>query len=68
MEVSEVAEEVADAVERLSRSGIGAIIALEREIALGDYVRVGHGDAGEGVARICWRRSSRRTRRCTTAR
>jgi len=41
MEVSEVAEEVADAVERLSRSGIGCIIALEREIALGDYVQSG---------------------------
>jgi diadenylate cyclase len=41
MEVSEVAEEVADAVERLSRSGIGCIIALEREIALGDYVTSG---------------------------
>lgn len=41
MEVSEVAEEVADAVERLSRSGIGCIIVLEREIALGDYVQSG---------------------------
>lgn len=41
MEVSEVAEEVADAVERLSRSGIGCIIALEREVALGDYVASG---------------------------
>jgi diadenylate cyclase len=41
MEVSEVAEEIGDAVERLSRSGIGAIIALEREIALGDYVASG---------------------------
>ncbi|MEP6691348.1 MAG: diadenylate cyclase CdaA, partial [Gemmatimonadaceae bacterium] len=41
MEVSEVADEVAQAVERLSRSGIGAIIALEREIALGDYVASG---------------------------
>ena len=39
MEVSEVAEEVADAVERLSRSGIGCIIVLEREIALGDFVQ-----------------------------
>ena len=37
----EVAEEVADAVERLSRSGIGAIIAIEREVALGDYVQSG---------------------------
>jgi diadenylate cyclase len=41
MELSEVAEEIADAVERLSRSGIGAILALEREIALGDYVASG---------------------------
>jgi diadenylate cyclase len=38
---SEVAEEIADAVERLSRSGIGAIIAIEREVALGDYVQSG---------------------------
>jgi diadenylate cyclase len=41
MEISEVAEEIADAVERLSRSGIGAIIALERETNLGDYVQSG---------------------------
>src|SRR6476469_1103786 len=41
MEVSEVAGEVADAVERLSRAGIGCIIAREREIALGDYVQSG---------------------------
>jgi diadenylate cyclase len=41
MDVSEVAEEVADAVERLSRSGIGCIIAIERETALGDYVASG---------------------------
>ncbi|HKV52354.1 MAG TPA: diadenylate cyclase CdaA [Gemmatimonadaceae bacterium] len=41
MDVSEVAEEIADAVERLSRSSIGCIIALEREIALGDYVASG---------------------------
>ncbi|HEX6535363.1 MAG TPA: diadenylate cyclase CdaA [Gemmatimonadaceae bacterium] len=41
MEASEVAEEVADAVERLSRSGIGCIIALEREVGLGDYVASG---------------------------
>ncbi len=38
---SEVAEEVAEAVERLSRSGIGAIIAVEREMPLGDYVQSG---------------------------
>jgi diadenylate cyclase len=41
METSEVAEEIADAVERLSRSGIGCIIAIEREVALGDYVASG---------------------------
>jgi diadenylate cyclase len=41
MEASEVAEEIADAVERLSRSGIGCIIAIEREVALGDYVASG---------------------------
>lgn len=41
MDVSEVAEEVADAVERLSRSGIGCIIAIEHEVALGDYVQSG---------------------------
>jgi diadenylate cyclase len=41
MEASEVADEVADAVERLARSGIGAIIAIEREMPLGDYVQSG---------------------------
>ncbi|HET8648600.1 MAG TPA: diadenylate cyclase CdaA, partial [Gemmatimonadales bacterium] len=38
---SEVAEEVADAVERLSRNGTGAIIAIEREASLADYVESG---------------------------
>jgi len=41
MEVSEVAEEISDAIERLSRSGIGAIIALERETNLGDLLQSG---------------------------
>ena len=41
MAASQVAEEIAGAVERLSRSGIGCIIALEREVALGDYVQSG---------------------------
>ena len=41
LEMKEVAEEIADAVERLSRSGIGAIIAVEREVNLGDYVQSG---------------------------
>ena len=41
LEVSEVAEEISDAAERLSRSGIGCIIALEREVALGEYCQTG---------------------------
>lgn len=41
MEAVEVAEEIAEAIERLARSGIGAIIALEREVTLGDYVESG---------------------------
>lgn len=41
MEEVEVAEEIADAVERLARSGIGALIVIEREMALGDYVQSG---------------------------
>ena len=41
METSQVAEELAGAAERLSRAGIGAIIALEREVGLGDYVQSG---------------------------
>jgi diadenylate cyclase len=41
LETSQVAEEIAGAVERLSRSGIGCIIAVEREVALGDYVQSG---------------------------
>jgi diadenylate cyclase len=38
---SDVADEVAAAVERLSRDGIGAIIAIEREVSLDEYVRTG---------------------------
>ena len=41
LETTEVADEIAAAVERLSRSGIGCIIAIEREVALGDYVTSG---------------------------
>lgn len=41
LETTEVADEIAEAVERLSRSGIGCIIAIEREVALGDYVASG---------------------------
>jgi diadenylate cyclase len=38
---TDVADEVAEAVERLSRSGIGAIIAIEREVSLDEYVHSG---------------------------
>jgi diadenylate cyclase len=41
MEAGEVADAIGEAVERLSRSGIGAIIAIEREVPLGDYVQSG---------------------------
>ena len=33
--------EIADAVERLARSGVGAIIAVERETSLSDYIESG---------------------------
>jgi diadenylate cyclase len=38
---SEIGDEVAEAVERLSRSGIGAIIAVEREVSLDEYIQSG---------------------------
>lgn len=37
----EVAEEVVDAVDRLSRSSHGAIIAVEQEMSLADYAETG---------------------------
>jgi diadenylate cyclase len=41
MEQREVAEEICEAVERLSRSGIGAIVAIEREVPLDPYAESG---------------------------
>ena len=38
---SEVADEIVQALERLSQSGIGAIIAVEREMGLGEYIESG---------------------------
>lgn len=38
---SEVGQEIAEAVERLSHSGVGAIIAVEREVSLSEYVQTG---------------------------
>lgn len=36
-----VEDEIADAVERLARSGIGGIVAVEREMSLNDYIESG---------------------------
>jgi diadenylate cyclase len=36
-----IGDEIAEAAERLSRSGIGAIIAIEREVSLEEYIRSG---------------------------
>jgi diadenylate cyclase len=41
MEEREVAEEIVESVERLSRSGIGAIIAIEREVPLDQWSESG---------------------------
>jgi len=41
MEQREVADEVVEAVERLSRSGIGAIVAIEREVPLDRWAESG---------------------------
>jgi diadenylate cyclase len=41
MEEREITEELIDAVERLSRSRIGAIIAVERDVGLDEYVETG---------------------------
>jgi diadenylate cyclase len=41
LEQHEVFDEIVDAVERLSRNGIGAIIAIERDVPLGEYVQSG---------------------------
>jgi len=37
----EVAEEIVEGVERLSRSGIGAIVAIERDVSLDPYLESG---------------------------
>jgi len=39
--VSAVAEEISDAVERLSRGGMGAIIVVEQDVSLDDYLESG---------------------------
>ncbi len=41
LEAGEVVDEISDAVERLARSSTGAIIVVEREVPLGDYVETG---------------------------
>lgn len=41
MEESEVVEEIVEAVERLSRAKIGAIMAIQREVGLDEYAETG---------------------------
>jgi diadenylate cyclase len=41
MAEGEVGEQIVEAAERLSRSAIGAIIAIERDVSLGEYVQSG---------------------------
>jgi hypothetical protein len=41
LDAGEVADEIADAAERLSRSSTGAIIAVERDLPLSDYLETG---------------------------
>ncbi|CAN5657214.1 diadenylate cyclase CdaA [soil metagenome] len=41
LEDTEIAEEIAIAAEELARGGVGAIIVIERETALGEYVETG---------------------------
>lgn len=41
MEVREVVEELVEAVDRLSRAEIGAIIAVERDVGLEEYAETG---------------------------
>jgi diadenylate cyclase len=41
LDAGEVADEIADAAERLSRSSTGAIIAVERDLPLGDVLETG---------------------------
>jgi diadenylate cyclase len=41
LEESEVAEEVANAVEELARAKVGAIVAIEREMGLAEYAETG---------------------------
>lgn len=41
LEGSQVADEVAEAVQRLSRSRVGAIIAIEQEVGLDEYAETG---------------------------
>ena len=41
LEENEVAEEIARAAEEISRAKMGAIVAIEREIGLGEYVESG---------------------------
>jgi diadenylate cyclase len=41
LEEKEIAEEIAEAAEELSRNKVGAIVAIEREVGLGEFIDTG---------------------------
>jgi DNA integrity scanning protein DisA with diadenylate cyclase activity len=66
LEEREVVEELVEAVERLARAKIGAIIAIQRDVGLDEYAETGtriHARVGPTWSSAC----SRPTARSTTA-
>jgi DNA integrity scanning protein DisA with diadenylate cyclase activity len=66
LEGNELVDEIVDAVERLARASIGAIMVLERDVSPRNSSKVV--PVSKRVSeRTCWSASSLRTGRCTTA-
>ena len=63
-----VADKLADAAEAMSRECVGALIVIEREMALAPYIETGEQIDARGVAAAAAGRSSASAARCTTAR
>ena len=63
-----VADKLADAAAALSRECVGALIAIEREMALTTYVAYGRTASTARCRRRCCEPSSPSEVRCTTAR
>ena len=63
-----VADKLADAAEALSRDCVGALIAIEREVALAAYVETGERDRRRGLAVAAADHVQQATARCTTGR